>query len=328
MLASPTTDCCEAITTDTLCTLAASATKVLPRIRRGLLSVAVFGFVQTACAQVLGFSFDDGLDPRSQPMAMAWTQALLDGLKAAKVQAMFFPAGRIVDSPQGLPQVDAWSRAGHDVGNHTYSHRSFGSLRVSVEAFTEDLMRADELLSRTPRWQRRLRFPYLKEGESAEKRDALRAWMEAHGYRPAAVSIDTSDWYYDERYAARGPRSAESVERFRRLYLHHLEQRARFYDELARQVLGRSPAHVMLLHTNRLNAEFIGDVVRMFRSKGWTIVPPAVAYRDPLYRTPTRSLPAGESIVWALARQAGVAGLRYPAEDGTYEQRLLDVADE
>jgi hypothetical protein len=36
------------------------------------------------------------------------------------------------------------------------------------------------------------------------------------------------------------------------------------------------------------------------------------------------TLPAGESILWALAKERGVNGLRYPAEDGPYEQAILD----
>jgi hypothetical protein len=35
-------------------------------------------------------------------------------------------------------------------------------------------------------------------------------------------------------------------------------------------------------------------------------------------------LPAGESILWALAKQKGVPGLRYPAEDDVYEKPILD----
>jgi hypothetical protein len=36
-------------------------------------------------------------------------------------------------------------------------------------------------------------------------------------------------------------------------------------------------------------------------------------------------LPAGESILWALAKQHGVPGLRWPGEDDIYEKPLLDA---
>jgi len=89
-------------------------------------------------------------------------------------------------------------------------------------------------------------------------------------------------------------------------------------------VLGRSAAHVILLHTKRLNAEFLPDIVAMFRAKGWTLIAPAQAYQDALYGMRPEVLPSGESILWSLAKQTGLGGLRYPAEDDVYEKPKLD----
>ena len=62
----------------------------------------------------------------------------------------------------------------------------------------------------------------------------------------------------------------------------------------------------------------------MFRSKGWTLVAPEVAFRDPVYGMRPHSLPAGQSILWALAKDKGVSGLRFPGEDDVYEKPILD----
>jgi len=45
------------------------------------------------------------------------------------------------------------------------------------------------------------------------------------------------------------------------------------------------------------------------------------AYRDEVYDWPPNILPAGESLIWALARQSGKfeKELRYPGEDDVYE---------
>jgi hypothetical protein len=148
--------------------------------------------------------------------------------------------------------------------------------------------------------------------------------MTVHGYRPAQVSIDTSDWYYDAVYAqlhATGDTRAE--QELQAAYIEHLLDRARFYDGLARKVLRRSADHVMLLHLTPLNAASLPQIVSRFEGAGWTFIDPAQAYEDPMYRMSPRVLPAGESIVWSLAREAGVPGLRYPAEDDQYERPAL-----
>jgi len=82
---------------------------------------------------------------------------------------------------------------------------------------------------------------------------------------------------------------------------------------------------VLLLHTRRINAEFLPDIIAMFRARGWTIISPAEAYADPLYARQPATLPAGESILWALAREAKFSTLRYPAEDDLYEKPILDA---
>ncbi len=61
----------------------------------------------------------------------------------------------------------------------------------------------------------------------------------------------------------------------------------------------------------------------MFKERCWRIVTPSEAFADPMYASRPATIPAGESIVWALAKQAGRTGLRYPAEDGPYEEPIL-----
>jgi peptidoglycan/xylan/chitin deacetylase (PgdA/CDA1 family) len=278
-----------------------------------------------ACAQSIALSFDDGLDPREAPRAAAWNAAILHALADAHVHSILFAAGRNVDNPQGLALVRDWGIAGHAVANHTYSHLSLNAHDTTLPLFIADVERNEALLRAVPGWTYRLRFPYLKEGDTAAKRDGMRAWLRAHDYDSGAVSIDASDWYYDQRYAQWRQAHPDTEPRaFREAYLAHVWNRAQYYDRLSQQLFKRSAKHVLLLHTRRINAEFLPDIIAMFRANGWTIISPAAAYADPLYAMRPATLPAGESILWALARQAGVSGLRYPAEDDTYEKPILD----
>jgi peptidoglycan-N-acetylglucosamine deacetylase len=291
-----------------------------------LLLVVTIAVPCMAVAQTISFTFDDGFDPRTAGDAATLNAQMLAALRDQSITTMLFPAGRRVDSPEGLRLVAQWAAAGHAIGNHSYAHRSFGARQTTVAEFTEDVERADRLLAGMRGWTKMLRFPYLKEGDTAEKRDQLRRWMTERGYGHGYVSIDTSDWYYSQRFVAWRARDAgASVTEFRDVYLEHLWNRATYYDRLAREVTGRSPAHVMLLHTNALNAAFLGDVIAMFRRRGWTIVSPAEAFADPVYARHPTTVPAGESVIWALAKEAGNTSLRYPAEDAVYEQPILDA---
>ena len=81
-----------------------------------------------------------------------------------------------------------------------------------------------------------------------------------------------------------------------------------------------------MLHTNAINAAFLPDVIRMFRDRGWKVIDAARAFRDPIFAAAPQVLPAGESLVWSLAKAKGEAGLRYPGEDAVYEKPILDAA--
>jgi len=48
------------------------------------------------------------------------------------------------------------------------------------------------------------------------------------------------------------------------------------------------------------------------------------AFEDPVYEMHPDTLPAGESILWAMAKQKGIPGLRSPGEDDVYEKPILD----
>ena len=273
----------------------------------------------------LALSFDDGLDPRTVPEAADWNATILSGLAAAGVHSILFAAGRNVDSSAGLVLVADWGRAGHAIGNHSYAHARLGG-PVTATRYLADIDRNARLLESVAGYVPRFRYPFLAEGETRAQRDGVRRGLAARGYRTGAVSIDASDWYYASRFVEwrRLHPQAETAP-FRDAYLAHILGRVRYYDGLARELLGRSPRHVLLLHTNAINAAFLPDLIAALRSAGFTLISPEEAYADPLYAKVADVLPAGQSLVWSLAKAAGRPGLRFPAEDDTYEAPVLDA---
>jgi hypothetical protein len=103
-------------------------------------------------------------------------------------------------------------------------------------------------------------------------------------------------------------------------------ERAQYYDSLARGALRRPVRHTLLTHFNLLNGLFLNNLIEMFKSKGWQWIDADTAFLDPVFSARPRVVPAGESIIWALAKEKGKisARLRYPAEDGEYERAKMD----
>lgn len=254
-------------------------------------------------------------------------RAMLGALKLHNLQAALFVAGRYADNEKGQGLLREWDRAGHLIGNHSYSHRYLNSSKVTAEDFNADILKGEEVIKSFPHFQKSFRFPYLKEGDSATERDAVRAFLHQHGYRIGHVTIDASDWAVDDRLSARLTKEPTAdLKPYRDFYLAHMWERAVYYDDLSRKVLGRSVKHTILMHYNLLNALFLGDLLDMFKSKSWKLIDASEAFKDPVFTAEPKIVPAGESVIWALAKEAGRFDslLRYPAEDSKYEDAKMD----
>ncbi len=64
----------------------------------------------------------------------------------------------------------------------------------------------------------------------------------------------------------------------------------------------------------------------MFQMKGWGVIDAEEAFMDPVFLRDPGIAPAGESLIWALAKESGKFDrrLRYPGEDDVYERPVLD----
>lgn len=253
---------------------------------------------------------------------------LLELFERYGIKITLFVAARNVDDENGAKLLDDWSSAGHTIGNHTYSHFAINSPGHTLEDFEEDMLKAERILTRQKTYRRMFRFPALKEGDTVQLRDGMRAFLDARHYRNGYVTIDASDWYYHQRLAAKLHADGSFAEaRFEAPYVAHIRDRSLYYDRLACDVLGRSPRHTLLVHFSYLNARFLGSVLAMYRSMGWKLVGSDEAYTDPISLRRPNTLPAGESLIWALAKETGRydAQLRYPGEDGVYEKPKLEA---
>jgi len=224
----------------------------------------------------------------------AANRRFLRHLDHAGLGATAFVIGGVNQPAACRANLKDWSNAGHRIANHTWSHRNYHNPAVTGPEFAADAARAHAFVATFRMFTPLLRFPMLKEGETAAKRDHMRAWMRAEGYRNGHVAIDGCDWLYSQ-YFLRGGRS----EKFREPYLNHLERMANFSLGLAGR-LGIDAPLTLLLHYNAINLAFLPDVIAHFRALGWRWVDAPQAFADPLYQKEPSRLPAGESLLWAL----------------------------
>lgn len=277
-----------------------------------------------AQAQTVAITIDDGPNTANTPRmsAVERNQAILQALARHHVQAaLFVTSGYGANTPEGWPLLEAWSKAGHAIGNHTVTHPDLH--KVGLAAYEKEVLDCDRLISTLPGYQKWLRFTFLREGDTLEKRDGMRNFLHEHGYRNAYVSLDTSDWRLAEKLEevlTKDPKA--DVSAIRTAYLAHVKQRALAYRELSQQLQGRDIPQVALLHHSLLNAMWLDDVLTQFENMGWKIISPQQAFADPVYKLQPERLAAGQSLLLSMGRLLGLG--KFPGgerlvDDGDYE---------
>jgi len=295
---------------------------------RRLLAAAALAAASAAQAQSVAITIDDGPNAGNTPRMSAQerNQAILDALAKHRVQAaLFVTSGFGANTPQGLPLLQAWSKAGHAIGNHTVTHPDLE--KVPLAEYQRQVMECDRLIGAQPGYQKWLRFTYLREGNTPEKIDGMRSFLRDHGYRNAHVSLDTSDWRLNEKLEQVLKKDPNAdISAIRTAYLAHVKQRALAYRELSQQLQGRDISQVLLLHHNLLNALWLDDVLAQFKEMGWKIITPAEAFADPVYKLEPVRKAAGQSLLLSLGRTLGLGltpGGERQVDDGDYEMDEL-----
>jgi uncharacterized protein (TIGR02246 family) len=198
----------------------------------------------------------DRLHPEAAERARL-TGDLLKVLAQHHVKAVAFVEGKNIHGPADETLLGRWVEAGHELGNHTDSHPSLtGS---TAEAWIADAERERAALgawlaqrAQVPRF---FRYPFLEEGDTPAKRDAVRAYLARTHQRAVPVTVDTQDWSFETSWVeARRAGDRAALTRIGEDYRAAL--RLAFTSQEARgdALLGRTAPDILLVHANEVGA--------------------------------------------------------------------------
>lgn len=253
----------------------------------------------SAPAHTVALTFDDLPVHGALPAGMSRSdvvRSILATLRAHGVPPTygFVNAKGVEKEPDHVEVLRLWRAAGHPLGNHTYSHMDLHA--NTVKAFEDDVM-ANEAPLRLQmgdgdwRW---LRFPFLHEGETIEKRHAVAAFLAQRGYRVAEVSLNFDDWAFSDPYVrclARDDKAAVTW-----IKEHYLQRAAESLSRDLRNTtltFGRDINHVMLLHAGALSAVMLPRLLGLLEARGFGFVTLQEAQSDAAYAVEVQPLPNG-----------------------------------
>ena len=204
-----------------------------------------------------------------------------------------------------------WADSGFPLGNHTFSHIDLNT--SSVEAFEEEIVANESVLqglmgSRDWHW---LRYPFLHEGDTLEKRHAIRKYLHDHGYKIAQVTLDFGDYAWNNPYArCVAKQDTQSIEWLKSSYLNTAKEDITLDRKLSAMLFGRDIKYVLLLHIGALDSEMLPDLLELFKKQGFHFVSLEDAQKDPAYQSdPDAALKFGGTLLEQLTE---AKHLKYP----------------
>ena len=260
---------------------------------RGMLRVFTFilaAISVSAHAQQVAFTWDDlpahsALPPGETRVEIG--RKIIAAMKDAKMPPAYgFVNGvRTEEEPLSTRMLKEWRDAGLPLGNHTWSHMNLN--QRSVADWEADVLKNEPLLQSymgNADWHW-LRFPYLAEGDTAEKRDAARRFLAEHGYKIAAVTMSFGDYLYNEPYARCVAKSdATGIAQLEKAYLDAADASLSYTRAMSKALYGRDIPYVLLMHVGALDARLLPKLVQLYRERGVTFVSLEDAEKDPFYK--------------------------------------------
>jgi peptidoglycan-N-acetylglucosamine deacetylase len=185
------------------------------------------------------------------------TSGLLAALSRHRVPAVAFVIWSHVAGDTDRSLLARWLEAGHELGNHTATHP--GYTKTTQEAYIADVEagRAGLQSFLEPRATRVrfFRFPYLQEGDTPEKLDAMRRYLDASGQRGLPVTIDDEDWSFEAPFLeAKNQGDTHRARQVAADYQAALRAAIRHHEATSDALLGRAAPQILLLHANAIGA--------------------------------------------------------------------------
>ena len=254
-----------------------------------LASILALALASAAPAQQVAFTWDDLPAHGQLPPGVTRVQVgkqLIAAMQAAHLPPAwgFVNGVHTTEEPDSTPMLKDWRDAGLPLGNHTWSHPSLN--RTALADWEADLVKNEPLLrSYMPadswRW---VRFPYLDEGDTPEKREAARKFLAAHGYKIAAVTMSFGDYLFNGPYArCVAKNDAAAIAQLEKTYLDAAADNLDYSRAMSQALFKHDIPYVLLMHVGAFDARMLPRLIQLYQSKDVTFVSLEDAEKDPFY---------------------------------------------
>ena len=243
----------------------------------------------TVSAQQIVFTWDDL--PAHSALPPGETRIEIGHKIIAAMQAAHMPpvygfvnSASIAREPGSEPMLDDWRKAGFLLGNHSWSHMNLST--NALADWESDLLKNESVLKKhagNTDWHW-VRYPFLAEGDTSEKRVEARKFLAAHHYKVAAVTMSFGDYMWNEPYARCAAKNDNAaITQLESSYLEAAAADVDFRRAMAKSLFGHDIPYVLLMHVGAFDAHMLLHLLDLYRNKGFSFITLEDAEKDPFY---------------------------------------------
>jgi peptidoglycan/xylan/chitin deacetylase (PgdA/CDA1 family) len=255
------------------------------------------------------------------------TRGLLAVLEKHHVPAVGLVIWGNVKSEADRALLRLWLAAGHELGNHSASHPDLS--RTAADAYVADVEAGRAGLAKLlegegNRKVRFFRYPFLDEGDTEAKLDAVRSYLAKSGQRSLPVTLDDQDWSFEQPWVeARRKGDAKAMERAGEEYQESLRISIRDQEGRGDRLLERPAPQILLLHANEVGAAQWDRLFTWLEDRGYRFAAADEVLADPAFAEAPRYVGPNGFGLWDR-----LIALRRAADARSAVEALLKVQSE
>lgn len=223
----------------------------------------------------------------TQTTNMENAQKILLALKKHHITGVYgLINGNTIDStPNGLAILQEWIKDSHVLGNHTFHHLDLAKTE-STEYMT-DIQKNEPILNllMAGKDYHYFRYPFLSEGNTQEKRDAVRNYLFKNKYKIAPVTVDFFEYEWNDSYVrCLTNDDKKSIQWLKKTYLEQANNALVISHELSKMLFNRDIKNVLLIHMNAFTAEMLDELLTNYERQNIRFISLKDALSDPIYQ--------------------------------------------
>lgn len=170
-------------------------------------------------------------------------------------------------------------------GNHTYSHLNYSD--TTLEVFKAEIKKGSlityETLKSNPKY---FRFPYNSMGKDSIAHYQVKAYLKEINYVNAPFTIESEDWAFNSAYeAALKKGEIKKADDIGRQYIAYTIALFEYFEKICSEMYGRNIKHIYLCHDNRLNADYLIELLTALSKIGYKYISLDDALKDKIYQS-------------------------------------------